>query len=116
MISAEDVRADLGAGAATFEMRDAPMTDYLTFDNAVNGGGPQPRPGSVSFKVTWAATGPTVVTDVVSKRFHGEHAPAAAQMAWTGRAGDYEFVSKPIDTSSSPLGALLGRERNGSFY
>ena len=92
------------------------MTDYLTFDNAVNGGGPPPRPGSVSFKVTWTTTGPAAITDISSKRFHGEHAPADAQMVWSGRSGDFEFHSKPIETSSSPNGALLGRERNGSFY
>jgi hypothetical protein len=97
-------------------MRDVPMKDYLTLDNAVNGGGPSPRPGSVSFRVTWTTTGPAVTTDVALKPFHGEHAPAAARMEWAGRAGDYEFLSKPIGTSSSPLGALLGRERNGSFY
>lgn len=91
------------------------MKDFLTFDNAVNGG-MTPRPGSVSFDVRWTATGSAAVTDVPSKPFHGEHAPATAQMAWTGRAGDYVFASHPIGTSSSPFGALLGRERNGSFY
>ena len=37
-------------------------------------------------------------------------------MEWTGRSGDYDFQSQPSETSSSPFGALLGRERNGSFY
>ena len=92
------------------------MNDYLTFDNAVNGGGPPPRPGSVSFRVTWVTTGSATIMDVPSKKFHGEHAPAEARMEWTGRSGDYDFQSQPSETSSSPFGALLGRERNGSFY
>jgi len=91
------------------------MPDFISFDNAINGGGPKP-PGVVSFKVTWEATGPAVVNDVPTKRFHGEHAAALAQMEWSGRAGDFEFVSRPIATSSSPSGALLGTQRTGSFY
>ena len=107
---------NIGAGTAVFEMQNAHMSDFISFDNAINGGGPKPRPGVVSFKVTWEANVPAVVNDVPAKRFHGEHAPALAQMEWSGRAGDFEFVSQPIGTSSSPSGALLGTQRTGSFY
>ena len=92
------------------------MLDYLTFDNAINGTGPVPRPGVVSFTVRWETSGTLAVNDVPLKKFHGEHAPAAAQMAWTGRSGDFDFVSHPIETSTASLGALLGRQRTGSFY
>lgn len=115
-VNPDAVDVDLGAGTATYSLTGARMPDYLTFDNAINRTGPVPRPGVVSFTVTWNTTGAAVVNDVPLKKFHGEHAPANAQMAWTGRSGDFDFVSHPIDTSVSSYGALLGRQRTGSFY
>lgn len=97
-------------------MRNARMPDNFTFQNALLGDGPNPAKSVVSFKVTWEASGPAVVTDIPSKPFHGEHAPAVGQMEWSARSGDYLFKSHPIGTSSSPSGALLGWERNGSMY
>jgi hypothetical protein len=97
-------------------MTDAHMKDYITFVNSIDPVGGTPRPGSVSFRVTWQATGPVVVTDIPAKPFHGEHASAEAMMEWTGRTTEYEFASHPIGTSSAPAGALLGSERNGSMY
>lgn len=116
MISSRDVEADLDAGTATFEMSNVHMMDYITIAAALGAGGPKPVPGYVSFKVTWNTTGPATLTDLPAKPFFGEHAPALGQMEWSGRAGVYEFQSHPIETSSSPFGALLGRQRNGSMY
>ncbi len=92
------------------------MPDFFTFQNALLGDGPKPANGAVSFKVTWLTTGPAVATDIPAKPFYGEHAPAIGQMEWSGRSGDYLFQSHPIETSSSPSGALLGWQRNGSMY
>jgi hypothetical protein len=36
-------------------------------------------------------------------------------MEWSGRSGDFEYRSRPLDTSASDF-AELGQESNGSFY
>jgi hypothetical protein len=40
---------------------------------------------------------------------------AVAQMAWSARTPDYDFVSAPFATSTTDA-AQLGSERNGTFY
>lgn len=110
------MQADLGLGTASFEMTNAHMKDYITFLNSIDPAPGVSRPGSVTFRVTWKTAGAATVTDIPAKPFYGEHAPATARMEWSGSTTDYEFSSHPIATSSSPLGALLGRQRNGSMY
>lgn len=112
----DNVDVDLDAGTATFAMQDVHMMDFLTFQNAVLGGGPPPRPGAVSFRVTWNSGGAAPIpNDVAAKRFHGEHAFAEATMEWSGYSGDFTFQSHPASQSSAEA-ALLGSHRNGSFY
>ena len=45
----------------------------------------------------------------------GEFVRNSAQMEWSARVGDYQFVSDPASTSSSSF-AEIGQERNGIFF
>jgi hypothetical protein len=54
-------------------------------------------------------------TDPVYGGFAGTYVRNTAQMEWTAETEDYTFVSAPLSTSSSGF-ALIGHERNGSFF
>ena len=54
-------------------------------------------------------------TDPAYGGFAGEFLRNTAQMDSSATVGDYTFVSDPIATSSSSF-AVIGRERNGSFF
>ncbi len=97
--------------------KDVPILDYGDFGNALSGSAP-PVPGTVSFKVVWSGVNEKVNiknTDPVYGGYAGEFVRNTAQIEWTGTAGDFTFVSDPIETSSSGF-AEIGHERNGSFF
>jgi len=54
-------------------------------------------------------------TDPVYGGFAGQFMRGSAQMEWTATVGDYQFVSAPLETSSSVF-AAVGKERNGIFF
>jgi hypothetical protein len=54
-------------------------------------------------------------TDPVYGGFAGEFVRTGAQMEWMATVGDYQFVSAPLETSSSFF-AKLGHGRNGIFF
>ena len=85
------------------------------FPNAVVGGGPRPVPSIVSYRVEWTATGSTSPVDNAVQQFRGEFRNAVAQMAWSARTPDFDFVSAPLASSTTDA-AQLGSESNGSFY
>ena len=97
------------------EVRDLNMKDYFDIENAVIGNGPPPTPSVVSYRVEWNAIGAVNVFDNVAQQFRGEFRDASAQMEWSARTVDFDFVSAPIATSTTD-GAELGTERNGAFY
>ena len=109
------VRVDLAAGRATLAVRDLRMKDFFDIENAVVGGGEPPVPAVVSYQVEWTAIGGVHVFDNGAQRFRGEFRDAVAQMAWSARTRDFDFVSAPMETSTTDA-AELGTERNGSFY
>lgn len=106
---------DLSAGLATIEVHDLHMKDYTDLANALIGGGPQPVPSTVSYKVQWTTTGAPTEFDNVEQQFRGVFRDAAAQMEWTARTVDFDFESAPLATSTTDA-AELGSEANGSFY
>lgn len=115
VIESESVRVDLGAGTALYELRDAHPKDYITFENAILGNGPSPRPAVVSFKVQWTAIGPEQNFDNPAQKYRATMRNASAQMEWSARSDDYEFQSAPLASSTTDA-AQLGQESNGSFY
>jgi hypothetical protein len=111
----EQVHVDLANGRAAIEVQNLHLQDFHDLENATVGGGPQPVPGVVSYRVAWNAVGATNAFNNPAQQFRGEFRYAAAQMDWTARTRDFDFVSAPIGTSTTD-GAQLGRESNGSFY
>ena len=115
VVADDAVHIDLDAGTASLSIDDMRQKDYFTFENAILGNGDTPAPGRVSFTVRWTAVGATIEFDNLSQRFRGRFRTAIAQMDWSGRAGDFEFRSAPLETSTTDA-AELGEEHNGSFY
>lgn len=111
----DQVAVDLTSGRATMEVRNLHMKDYFDLENATVGGGEPPRPAVVSYRVEWTAAGPVNTFDNVAQQYRGQLRNAAAQMEWSARTTDFDFVSAPLATSTTDA-ALLGSERNGSFY
>jgi hypothetical protein len=112
------VQVHPGNGYASMEARNVAILDYGNLGNALFGGGAAPIPGQVSFRVVWNGVIDRVTirnTDPVYGGFGGSFVYNTAQMEWTGRVGDYAFVSGPLASSDSGF-ALLGHERNGSFF
>jgi hypothetical protein len=118
------VQVNLRAGTACLTVRHMPMQDYFDFKNAVVGGGAQPTPAVVSFRVVWNAVGNTMRFDNATQKFRGVFRNASAQMEWSARSADVELQSAPLVESRTELAppplegwaAQLGWERNGTFY
>src|SRR5262245_4397596 len=96
-------------------VRSLHLTDYGDIVNAVVGGGPRPVPSVVSYRVEWYASGAVNQFDNPAQLFRGEFRDAIAQMEWSARTVDFDFVSAPIGTSTAAA-AQLGNDRNGAFY
>ena len=122
MLPSDTVTVDLNAGTATLEVHDLHMKDYFTFENSLIGNLGPPIPAVVSFKVVWNATGPVNKFKNVAQQFRGKFRNALAQMEYAGRAGDFQFQSAPLASSTTVItadalpAAELGRESNGAFY
>jgi hypothetical protein len=110
-----NVRVDLNNGRATLEVSNLHMQDFFDLENAVIGGKGQPVPVVVSYRVEWTATGAATAFDNPDQQYRGQLSTAAAQMEWSARTPQFEFVSAPIETSTTDA-ALLGQESNGAFY
>jgi hypothetical protein len=116
VVEPQSVVVDLGAGTAVFELHGSRASkDYFTFENAILGNGPNPRPALVSFRVEWTAAGPVESFDNLAQQYRGEMRQAIAQMEWSAVTPDYEFTSAPLATSTTDA-AQFGSESNGSFY
>jgi hypothetical protein len=111
----DSVHVDLDSGRAIMEVRDLRMKDYIDLENAVIGGGPSPVPSVVSYRVEWTAIGAVNAFDNEAQQFRGEFRDAAAQMEWSARTVDFDFVSASIETSTTDA-AEFGTESNGAFY
>ncbi|HEY5865464.1 MAG TPA: hypothetical protein VI542_07930 [Candidatus Tectomicrobia bacterium] len=69
----------------------------------------------------WNATGPVNVFDNAAQQFRGKFRNASAQMEYAGRAGNFQFQSAPLASSTTVTAdalpaAELGWESNGAFY
>ena len=115
VVPSDSVRVDLPNGRATLQVRNLHMKDYFDLQNAVVGGGAQPVPGMVSYRVEWTALGAVNAFDNAAQQFRGEFRYATAQMEWSAQTPDFAFVSAPLATSTTDA-AQFGSERNGSFY
>jgi hypothetical protein len=110
-----DVTVDLAAGTATLRGLNVHMEDYHDFENALLDDGAPPTASTVSYTVTWTATGDATDFTDPAHQYRGRLRPAIAQMEWTARAARFEYRSAPLDTSTTDL-AWLGTESNGSYF
>ena len=91
------------------------LKDYFTLENSLTGNIGAPTPAVMSFKVVWNATGSVNHYDNSDQQFRGDFRNASGQIECAGRAGDFEFQSASLASSTS-VAAELGRESNGLFY
>jgi hypothetical protein len=104
-----------GAGNAVYQAANVHLFDFHDIINALFGGGPAAVPAVVSFKVEWSGVHDRLNIKNPAYGFAGEYVRGQAQMEWSATAGDFQYVSAPLSTSSSGF-AELGHERNGSFF
>lgn len=104
---------DLAEGPS-LRVRNQAMPDYGNLINALFGGTP-PTTGRVSYKVKWADSSDRVEISDPELDFGGTFWRGPATVSWSGRAGDFEYVTDDASTSVS-LVAEFGRERNGVFF
>jgi hypothetical protein len=115
IVSGDTVDVDLDAGTATLEVADIFQRDFFDFENAFTGNGGTPEPSRVSFRVEWTADGAPRDVDNPVQQYRGTVRSATAQMSWSGRSGDHEFRSAPLDTSTTDA-AQIGSCHNGTYY
>ncbi len=115
MLPDSAVSVNPGAGTAGLMASGVEIKDYGYFENAVVGGGPQPRPSVVSFDVRWTAESAVNEFNNPAQQFRGSVRYALAQMEWTAQTPDYDFESAALATSTTDA-AQFGQESNGSFY
>ena len=106
------LKVDFQAGTATLALSDFAIEDYGNLENALKEG-PEVD-ASVSFNMTWTATGnPFNVSDPVHT-FAGRYSLANVDISWSATApGGFEFTSSP---GIQQFKSVFGRERNGIFF
>jgi hypothetical protein len=116
---ASAVEVDLDAGTARYAMANVAMRDYETLFNALFGGGGPGLPGpSTPSVVSWdlsfsGVTSRRKIRDT-SAGFAGEFLTTGAHIDWSMSKSGFSFRSNPA--GQTVLTALLGHERNGSFF
>ena len=116
-IPEQNIEVHPGNGYASLVAQNLPIYDYGQIPNALFGDAPRSR-GVVSYGIVWSGVQQRVNirnTDPVYGGFAGTFVYNSAQMEWTAETEDYTFVSAPLTISSSEF-ALIGQERNGSFF
>jgi hypothetical protein len=111
----EDVDIDFEEGEASMSVRNIVITDFHDFNNALFGGGPAPKPVTLSVRVRWSGINNRLRIANADQGFTGKFITNQAQMEWAATTEDFIYVSQPASTSSSDF-AELGQMRNGSFF
>jgi len=114
-IPRDSIRTNLARGTASMHVKDIAVLDFGDLVNALLGGGPPPVPATLSFDIRWHDPTERVRVRDRANDFAATLTRTSAQMEWSARVGDFEFVSDPLDTSSSSF-AEIGHERNGRFF
>lgn len=115
----DSVDVHLGAGKASMDVDDLALDDYFNLINALSVS-PDQIPASVSFHLRWHLQGELMkirntepMQGYAGQFYINEDVADAATIEWSGQNADGdEFFS----VSSECHFALLGHERNGSFF
>jgi hypothetical protein len=113
------VDVDLDAGTARFRMANVAMQDYGTLFNALFGGGgpglPGPgRPSVVSWDLTFGGVRSRRKIRDADVGFAGEFLETGAHIDWSMTEAGFSFRSDA--GGQTVVAAVLGHERNGSFF
>jgi hypothetical protein len=111
----EDVDVDFEDGEASMRVRNIVITDFHDFNNALFGGGPAPKPVTISVRVRWSGNNQRTRITNTDQGFTGKFVINQAQMEWAATTEDFIYVSQSANTSKSDF-AEMGRMRNGSFF
>ena len=107
------LKVDLADGRATLALSDLDQEDYHNLHNALVDG--PSDPASVTFSMTWTASGPPMnVTDSVH-RFTGRFMLSTVEIEWSATTPSFSFTSDPAGTTNN-VRSVIGRERNGVFF
>jgi hypothetical protein len=106
---------NFASGTATLQMASYHLKDYHDFSNSFFGGGPQPVPATLSFRVQWSCPTSGGAANIAAEEYRGTVKTGTAKMEWSARIGDLQYQSFPIASSSSDFAELV-QENNGSLY
>jgi hypothetical protein len=123
-IPASAIRYNLDTGTARFHATNVRIRDFHDLISAVQGGGPAPVPGRVSFDVRWAGHHKRRRIHDKKFRFSGTYVPGPASITFTASndGTGVTYASDPngqFNPTAAQRGAGLpavGRERNGIFF
>lgn len=98
--------------SASVEVHDYQVIDQPRFPIS----GPT-YPTALDFRITWRAQGRLIPYSQPKLKYALEFYRASAQIEYTARipSRDLVITSSPLETSESVF-AVMGRERNGSFF
>jgi hypothetical protein len=118
-IPASAVQVDINAGTARLQMTNVAVGDYTNFANALFGGGGPGLPGpfvpsTVSFDIRWF--GVTAQRNVrnTDVGFAGNFMATDARADWSMARSGFTFHTSA--SGQNARSALIGHERNGSFF
>ena len=110
--SAVDVHP--GGGQARLHVKNLALEDYHDINNALSDG--PSIDGRASYRVDWHGGHHKVKIHDASQGFEGDFVEGPATIEWSATNEDgFRFVSDRASTSTT-VSALVGKERNGSFF
>jgi len=107
------LNVDLADGKATLALSDLDQEDYHDLHNALLDG--PSEPASVSFSMTWTASGPPMNVTESLHRFTGRFMLSRVEIGWSATTPSFSFTSDPAGTTHN-MRSVIGRERNGVFF
>ncbi len=101
------------AGTASLKVTNVPVSDYGAIPNSLMRG--KFTPATASLEVTWTGVGKTVKLRDDAVGWGGDFMSAKATCAFSAQTQGFSYTTDPASTATS-LYAIMGRERNGSYF
>jgi len=106
------LEVDFEDGFARLSLEDFDTEDYHNLRNALTDG--PSDSASVTFDMTWTATGHAFKVSDPINMFAGRYRLATVSIDWSATAPGFSFTSNPA--SNVNVKSVFGRERNGIFF
>ncbi len=108
------VHVHAGGGKASLHVKNLELEDYHDINNALSDG--PSLEGRASYRVDWHGGHHKVKIHDPSQGFEGDFVEGRATIEWSATNEDgFRFVSDRASTTTT-ISALVGKERNGSFF